>query len=431
LYIRTGFHHYCTLRSELLLTFRDLNILSIFVGDPCSKFIPLVRNAIEANGTVNLQKVKELNAAIKEIPTGDNLRGEYAMILADPNITDTFVKTIFHCLKDVVDQMEEVPDFRKHVNVNNLTCCVDLGLKAYTVIKEATFKKHSPGKDIFVTFYGLLIHRLVDDKLKEFNEISPEIVRFFHSEPIARKLILYYALQQINAEEIQATKQLLQLIGCLEHRLNAEETFLHSLVTLPSLQNSTDLQNIVIGEFLMPRCTYTSVHIALLEFLTNANAKLSASELLGYLESICQFTPAEEQEGAFVLPYATKFMERVTSRVRPENAPFFFKYLEKLKNPTSDMEVDSNASITSEPEPEPEPESEASIQQEPESSAQEPETIQEPESMVNSDTAGGEESEAADALVQMPIDAVENNQARSPNTNSEATETDEPTPMDE
>jgi len=173
------------------------------------------------------------------------------------------------------------------------------------------------------------------------------------------------------------------------------------------------------------------VHIALLEFLTNANAKLSASELLGYLESICQFTPAEEQEGAFVLPYATKFMERVTSRVRPENAPFFFKYLEKLKNPTSDMEVDSNASITSEPEPEPEPESEASIQQEPESSAQEPETIQEPESMVNSDTAGGEESEAADALVQMPIDAVENNQARSPNTNSEATETDEPTPMDE
>ena len=88
----------------------------------------LLRNCVEANSIrksfyeapvwfvnpfvliVNYQKVKEILTAIKDLPSGSALRGEYAMILADPNISNLFIKNIFNCLKEVVENLEEFSD---------------------------------------------------------------------------------------------------------------------------------------------------------------------------------------------------------------------------------------------------------------------------------------------------------------------------------
>ena len=59
---------------------------------------------------MNYQKVKEILTAIKDLPSGSALRGEYAMILADPNISNLFIKNIFNCLKEVVENLEEFSD---------------------------------------------------------------------------------------------------------------------------------------------------------------------------------------------------------------------------------------------------------------------------------------------------------------------------------
>ena len=88
-----------------------------------------------------------------------------------------------------------------------------------------------------------------------------------------------------------------------------------------------ELQKLIIDEFLVPRNSYLSVHIEILEFLMNANSRLAVTELLKYLEEVSKFRAKEENEANFVLVFASRFLDRVTSRVNPTNAPFFFVYL--------------------------------------------------------------------------------------------------------
>lgn len=106
-------------------------------------------------------------------------------------------------------------------------------------------------------------------------------------------------------------------------------------------------------EFLLPKNSLLSVHVELLKFLTIANTRYQFTELLSLLEKVCSYRPSDVNGANYVLNFASKFSDRVGSRINPTNAPFYFAYLESLRNPTFDdvaME-DQTDDIDDDPQP--------------------------------------------------------------------------------
>ena len=90
-----------------------------------------------------------------------------------------------------------------------------------------------------MTFYGQLIHRLVDDQLREAQDEPPEISEEFCSlilsHPVALKVMMHVCIQRINAEDVASVRQLLKLFARLGAGINGEQIFLHAIVSLPAV----------------------------------------------------------------------------------------------------------------------------------------------------------------------------------------------------
>jgi len=222
-----------------------------------------------------------------------------------------------------------------------MTHCVALGLSTFQMIQSGLYETMSLGSEIFVDFYGQLIHRLVDDQLREPQDAPPEVtedvVRLFLTHPTARKIMLQYILHRIRAEDVDSVRQLLKLVAGLESRINAESVFLQTLLSLPVVLEEK-MRRVILDEFLLPLCSQIEVHVTLLEFLRTAHSRLSSEQLLAYLEALSAFRPQDDHEVQYVLYFARNLRQRVGARIDQENAPFFFEYFQILEDPKAHLQ---------------------------------------------------------------------------------------------
>eukprot|EP00731_Ephydatia_muelleri_P024908 Em0016g1179a len=298
LYLRTHISHYCTLRSEIIMSLheRESNIRS---ADPCHKFAWCLDACVKADH-VDSKKARELYTFLETTPTGEDVLGDISMLLRDPYALNVVCRSIIACLHDTQKQWK-LP--RESDELESLLRLLQLGLKALAILDSKDYTQDALDVGLVVKFLPELMSFMLESSFNAISERLKEphephlptqgFLTLLASNPQAMHIATSYAVHLLEKRDLLTLNVLVSAIATAyaNHSEGVElpDAFLHQLVycsLYPQPIGVTELCNI-IETFWVP-CAPSSEPVLLhcCRLLWATHSQLKADLLEDTLEAI-------------------------------------------------------------------------------------------------------------------------------------------------
>ncbi|KAL5484711.1 hypothetical protein EMCRGX_G021251 [Ephydatia muelleri] len=282
LYLRTHISHYCTLRSEIIMSLheRESNIRS---ADPCHKFAWCLDACVKADH-VDSKKARELYTFLETTPTGEDVLGDISMLLRDPYALNVVCRSIIACLHDTQKQWK-LP--RESDELESLLRLLQLGLKALAILDSKDYTQDALDVGLVVKFLPELMNPM------SLTFPTQGFLTLLASNPQAMHIATSYAVHLLEKRDLLTLNVLVSAIATAyaNHSEGVElpDAFLHQLVycsLYPQPIGVTELCNI-IETFWVP-CAPSSEPVLLhcCRLLWATHSQLKADLLEDTLEAI-------------------------------------------------------------------------------------------------------------------------------------------------
>lgn len=239
LYLRTHISHYCTLRSDIIMSLHEKDS-SIRSSDPCHKFAWCLDACVKAD-LVDSKKARELYMFLENSSPGDEVLGDISMLLRDPYALNVACRSIIACLQDTQKQWK-LP--RESTDLESLLRIVQLGLKALSILDSKDYSLDVLDGGIVMKFLPELMSLMLEssftvisERLKESLEPHQPTQSFLAtmaSNPLAMHISCSYAIHLLEKRDFLTLNILMSAIAtaCTNHSKGVElpDAFLHQLV---------------------------------------------------------------------------------------------------------------------------------------------------------------------------------------------------------
>eukprot|EP00731_Ephydatia_muelleri_P037659 Em0531g3a len=239
LYLRTHISHYCTLRSEIIMSLheRESNIRS---ADPCHKFAWCLDACVKADH-VDSKKARELYTFLETTPTGEDVLGDISMLLRDPYALNVVCRSIIACLHDTQKQWK-LP--RESDELESLLRLLQLGLKALAILDSKDYTQDALDVGLVVKFLPELMSFMLESSFNAISERLKEphephlptqgFLTLLASNPQAMHIATSYAVHLLEKRDLLTLNVLVSAIATAyaNHSEGVElpDAFLHQLV---------------------------------------------------------------------------------------------------------------------------------------------------------------------------------------------------------
>ncbi|XP_074655187.1 negative elongation factor B-like [Tubulanus polymorphus] len=293
LYLRSRNHHYCTLRTEVLMALHDLEIHEVCNVDPCHKFAWCLDACIREK-YVDSKRARELQGFLDCIKRGqEHVLGQLSLILCDPYAMHTLGMSIMKALQHSVNTEALPRDNGELIVLLRLLC---LGIQAWDLVDGAVYREPKLEPPLMIKFLPGLMSLMVDESIlatiAKFGPDEPvplltSVPDFFVSYmlhcPIASLVAMQYTLQTARQRNRAALSRTLPCLLKCENERSLEDTFLHTLVSYLIFM-SDDFSHeefciTVFDDFFMPSISKENVMRHLLRLLYHVHHKMPGKRL--------------------------------------------------------------------------------------------------------------------------------------------------------
>ncbi|KAL5248257.1 hypothetical protein ACHWQZ_G017439 [Mnemiopsis leidyi] len=232
LYQRNKTSHFCTLRSDMLMSFHDCKIQDIYKQDPCHDFAFYIQYAVNEKRIQDKIQPKLKEFYIKIVTEKTELLSDTAIILADPYVLNVFCMEVFSCLHNVIEK-ENLP--RNEEKLHFLLKFINLGINAWSIVNEDSTEEPKLHKTTLKENVPLLMICLVEDILHHEmgtkyrdNGVS-NLVSCTSKDSLVKTLVMHYVLTLAQNRNIERLTMVLPLIP--DSISTLDEVFMHVLVS--------------------------------------------------------------------------------------------------------------------------------------------------------------------------------------------------------
>ncbi|ESN96950.1 hypothetical protein HELRODRAFT_193409 [Helobdella robusta] len=294
IFLRTQNVHYCTFRSELLMSLHDREVSEILADDPCHKFTWCLDACIREK-FVDSKRAKELLGLLDAVKwSQEHVLGDLSMVLCDPQSIHTIAASIIKNLTTCINN-ESLP--RANEDVVILVRLLCMGLKAWKMIDSRLFKEPKLDVDLITRFLPCLSWLMADDQLavmsgKTNEQLDPAPSYLLTScDDVSAVLLCHYAL---HVTKQGWTGSIVRVVSCLSEESVSEvaysNTFLHDfvshLISFPEMFATPEFCSAIFDKFFKPQCSQDSVCKHLIRLLLFTHHKVHTNSLSGAVEML-------------------------------------------------------------------------------------------------------------------------------------------------
>ncbi|KJE92011.1 negative elongation factor B [Capsaspora owczarzaki ATCC 30864] len=335
-FIKSHNARYCMLRAELLMALHDAGIAELFHIDPCHEFA-WCWDACIRDAKVDQLQIKKSQSCFSVLVPNSPILGELAMILNDPYATGTILKAIIDCLKTSVET-ETLP--RDEPRLVYLLHLLQIGQSAHAILQTQSFVEPPQNNKTITTFLPLLTLIMVEDALRkvnndeEFDELPRLVIDLMNSDPLSRRLMLFYVLDRIQARDGTALRRTIPAIEVLdEQNPDSDSTFFRTFISLVLSHKEdftdNDIRFTMIEDFLLKFAPSSpAVQQQIIRLLMSLHTKFEDANLIDTLRVIfetCSLHENLKEENLTLFKAYNRLAERLVDRIGGSaDADFFF-----------------------------------------------------------------------------------------------------------
>ncbi|XP_078490681.1 negative elongation factor B [Ciona intestinalis] len=324
LFLKTHNVHYCSLRSEMLMSLHDLEVTEVCTVDPCYKFTWCLDACIREH-YVDVKRARELQGFLDNVRKGhEQVLGDLSMILCDPFAVNTMLWSVMKIIHELTIK-ETLP--RESTELMLLIRMLKLGQSAWDIINKQIFKEPKVDVDISNKFIPCMVcigvseqSVLLRNKVKNLRKIvadcdvttpddeqskkkskpkkaadigdesndketSSTAINYIHKhiekDQLCRIILMWFTLHLVKNKR---KTQLIQVLPILGKECSMDNVFLHALTTSftshPELVADDNLCQALFNKLLVvTKSLKETQHRQILRLVINVCHKLPAERL--------------------------------------------------------------------------------------------------------------------------------------------------------
>lgn len=301
LFLRMTNRLYCTLRSELLMSFHDKEVTEILSIDPCHKFAWCL-DACVREKFVDHKRARELQGfldSVKQIQ--GHVLGDISMILCDPHSIHTLATSIIKNLAQCVNN-DTMP--RGSEDLQLLVRLLCIGVDAWEMINNRNFNEPKPDATIFTKVLPCVASLLADDLVasisgknseKHLDAIPAYLSKRCQDDLKTSTIVLFYAFHTAKHGWVNSLCRVLPLLHTGPNDLTYHDSVLYEFVYLLSnlsehFHSNHKLCSLVFDGFFVPMLQQANVCRQLMRLLWFVHGRLPATTLDLLMQTILPHT---------------------------------------------------------------------------------------------------------------------------------------------
>lgn len=291
LYQRNKTAHFCTLRSDMLMSFHDNKVQEIYKQDPCHDFAFYIQYAVNEKRVQEKIQPKLKEFYLKIITEKTEFLSDTAIILADPYVINVFCMEVFRCLHTMIEK-ENLP--RSEERLNFLLKFINLGINAWSIVSEDSTDEPKLHKKTIKDNIPLLMICIIEDIMfyemgsKYHANVISNLVSCISKDNLTKTLVMHYILNLTQNRNTERLKMILPLIP--DSLSTLEEVFIHVLVSyLLQYQTEwkqTEFCKAIFNSFFKKFCDDEVVLRHVLRLMWTVNPYLDPDHVTEILEAV-------------------------------------------------------------------------------------------------------------------------------------------------